>query len=190
MSWKTALVLGICFGLGYGLTQRLLLLRPGSAWPGFQPFGVKPFPGTELDSLREESGSDRRDVRADLDQMERERQREKEREEQEEDYAERRSALEERDRDRDLEEFDDREIQTPEPVLERLDELRQEPSPAADPRPAREPEPLREPEPAREPDPPAPQAVADPPSIAPPPALPALPSPGELPVSPPPEVQP
>lgn len=68
--WRTPLVVGLCFGLGYGITSRLLALR----WSGFvqlgQSFDVRPFPGTTLQSLRERFGAESLPIRADLDQIE------------------------------------------------------------------------------------------------------------------------
>jgi len=68
--WRTPLVVGICFGLGYGLTHRLLALQ----WSGFvqlgQSFDVRPFPGTTLESLRQKFGAEGQAIRGDLDLME------------------------------------------------------------------------------------------------------------------------
>jgi hypothetical protein len=69
------LFVGACFGLGYGVTQRLLRLNPGSVWQGSQLFGVKPFPGTSLGALRERFGNDAMEIRGDLDLLELERKR-------------------------------------------------------------------------------------------------------------------
>lgn len=78
--WRTPLVVGICFGLGYGLTNRLLALQ----WPGFvqlgQSFDVRPFPGTSLDSLRQRFGAADQAIRGDLDLIELEAQNRKEEE--------------------------------------------------------------------------------------------------------------
>ena len=66
--------MGICFGLGYGITNRLLALQ----WPGFvqlgQSFDVRPFPGTSLQSLRQRFGAEGQEIRADLDLLELEAQ--------------------------------------------------------------------------------------------------------------------
>jgi hypothetical protein len=68
------LLAGVCFGLGYGLTHRLLALQ----WPSLvrlgQGFEVRPFPGTSLDSLRLRFGADSQEVRGTLDLLELERQ--------------------------------------------------------------------------------------------------------------------
>lgn len=75
--WRTPLVVGICFGLGYGLTSRLLALQ----WHGFvqlgQSFDVRPFPGTSLERLRQRFGSEGQAIRADLDLIELEAQNRK-----------------------------------------------------------------------------------------------------------------
>ena len=78
--WRTPLVVGICFGLGYGVTSRLLALQ----WPGFvqlgQGFDVRPFPGTSLESLRQKFGAEGQAIRGDLDLMELEAQNRQEEE--------------------------------------------------------------------------------------------------------------
>jgi len=73
-SWRRAISLGLCFGVGYGLTLRLLNLPEGEGWRGVQRFGVKSFPGTELDSLRRQFGDRQQEIRGDLDLLELERQ--------------------------------------------------------------------------------------------------------------------
>lgn len=69
--WRTPLLMGLCFGLGYGVTHRLLALQ----WPGFvklgQNFDLRPFPGTSLESLRQKAGAAGQSIRADLDLIER-----------------------------------------------------------------------------------------------------------------------
>ncbi len=78
--WRTPLVVGICFGLGYGITSRLLALQ----WAGFvqlgQSFDVRPFPGTSLESLRQRFDAEGQAIRGDLDLMELEAQSLKEEE--------------------------------------------------------------------------------------------------------------
>lgn len=72
--WQVPLLAGLCFGLGYGLTHRLLALQ----WPSLvrlgQGFEVRPFPGTSLESLRLRFGADSHEVRGTLDLLELERQ--------------------------------------------------------------------------------------------------------------------
>lgn len=72
--WKGWLLLGVCFGLGYGITHRLLSLRFEGGLSGHQRFEVKAFPGTELDSLRRRFGDASMQIRGDLDLLELERQ--------------------------------------------------------------------------------------------------------------------
>jgi hypothetical protein len=92
--WKRWLLLGACFGLGYGITHRLLALRLETGWNGRQRFEVKTFPGTELDSLRRRFGDASMQIRGDLDLIELEGQQKR-------DAAaieQRRSEIEERER--------------------------------------------------------------------------------------------
>ena len=73
------LILGACVGLGYGVTDRLLNLQITPSWSNNnQPFEVKPFPGTELDTLRRQTGDSATPIRADLDQIEMERRQKRE----------------------------------------------------------------------------------------------------------------
>ena len=68
--WRRPLLVGVCFGLGYGVTQRLLDLRlPGFVQWG-QAFDVRQMPGTGLDSLRLRFGSDVQELRGRLDLLE------------------------------------------------------------------------------------------------------------------------
>ncbi|MCX5966514.1 MAG: hypothetical protein NTV57_02500 [Cyanobacteria bacterium] len=76
-SWRRALGLGLCFGLGYGLTMRLLDLSVVGVWRDMQRFGVQSFPGTELDSLRKQYGDRQDQIRGDLDLLELERQQQR-----------------------------------------------------------------------------------------------------------------
>ena len=72
--WRTPLLVGLCFGLGYGITNRLLDL----SWNGLvrlgHNFNVRPLPGTSLESLRQRYGAEGLPIRADLDRGEREAQ--------------------------------------------------------------------------------------------------------------------
>jgi hypothetical protein len=74
--WKGPLIAGVCFGLAYGVTQRLLsfnvseLIRFG---PGFD---VQVFPGTSLESLKLRFGDAQGEIRGDLELQELERQQE------------------------------------------------------------------------------------------------------------------
>ena len=68
--WRRPLLVGVCFGLGYGITQRLLDLRlPGLVSWG-QSFDVGEFPGTSLESLRLLHGSTDQELRGNLDLLE------------------------------------------------------------------------------------------------------------------------
>ena len=76
--WKGPLIAGLCFGLAYGVAQRLLsfnvteLIRFG---PGFD---VQVFPGTSLESLKLRFGDAQAEIRGDLELQELERQQEEE----------------------------------------------------------------------------------------------------------------
>jgi hypothetical protein len=64
------LLVGFCFGLGYGVTHRLLALQLPSLVRLGQGFEVRPFPGTSLESLRLRFGTDSQEIRGDLDLLE------------------------------------------------------------------------------------------------------------------------
>jgi hypothetical protein len=68
------LVVGFCFGLGYGVTQRLLSLQLPSLVRLGQGFEVRPFPGTSLESLRLRFGAENQDIRGDADLLQLEQQ--------------------------------------------------------------------------------------------------------------------
>ena len=64
--WQGPLVAGLCFGLGYGITQRLLSLQlPAFVHLG-QGFELRAFPGTTLQSLRLKFGTEAQPIRGDL----------------------------------------------------------------------------------------------------------------------------
>jgi hypothetical protein len=95
--WITWLLIGLCAGLGYGATHRLLRYPFSTeGWGGHLRFGVKPVPGTSLDSLRQRSGVRDQTLRADLDKLQAERDRQREQAETDRRQAE----LETRDRER------------------------------------------------------------------------------------------
>ena len=65
--WVGPLVAGSCFALGYGITQRVVMLREGQQGPQQASFQQSSFPGQSLDSLRRLYGADQPlmgDVRA------------------------------------------------------------------------------------------------------------------------------
>ncbi|MCP9839178.1 hypothetical protein KBY93_00840 [Synechococcus sp. J7-Johnson] len=72
--WVLPLAAGLCFGVGYGLTDRLLSLGQGEPVKLDQSFDPKPFPGTSLESLRLRFGADRQELRGDLELIELERE--------------------------------------------------------------------------------------------------------------------
>ena len=78
--WRTPLVVGICFGLGYGITYRLLALQLPDFVRLGQSFDVRPFPGTSLDSLLQRFGAEGQAIRGDLDLIELEAENRKEEE--------------------------------------------------------------------------------------------------------------
>ncbi|MFO7630447.1 MAG: hypothetical protein R6W06_13215 [Prochlorococcaceae cyanobacterium] len=66
------LLVGLSFGLVYGLTQRFLSLDLGDWRPLSHPFDVKPNPGTSLEKLRLRYGAAKRPIAADLELLEQE----------------------------------------------------------------------------------------------------------------------
>ncbi len=91
--WRVWLVVGLAFGIGYGVSYRLLNLAGPEGGGASQRFDVQPFPGTPLQSLRDRFGGEPRDIRADLDQLEQELKQQQEQTE----IEKRRAAMEERD---------------------------------------------------------------------------------------------
>ncbi|MEI7666215.1 MAG: hypothetical protein WCI65_09235 [Synechococcaceae cyanobacterium ELA263] len=172
-SWRRAMGLGLCFGLGYGLTMRLLDLPIASSWKGVQRFGVQSFPGTELDSLRKQFGDRQGQIRGDLDLLELERQQKL-------------NAAELAKRQAEMAAREQQESQQPQGQAEgqRLDALPQDQQelslpPAAEPAPVQEPAPLAPAPlttpslpPAPRPTPPAPSAPAAQAPVANPPTTP------------------
>jgi hypothetical protein len=133
-------VAGLCFGLGYASTDRLMIVGGGrGGTPVGQGFEVKPFPGTSLETLRMRYGADKTDIRGDLERLELEQA-------QKEDDAKRRRQ-EEQDRQMEAEADAASRPPAPEPALQ--------PLPRAEPAPA-EPRPLEPPlPPPVAPEPPA-----------------------------------
>ena len=64
--WQGPLVAGLCFGLGYGITQRLLSLQLPTFVQLGQGFELRAFPGTALQSLRLKFGTEAQPIRGDL----------------------------------------------------------------------------------------------------------------------------
>ncbi|MCP9850035.1 hypothetical protein [Cyanobium sp. Morenito 9A2] len=63
--WIGPLVIGLCFSLGFGLTQRLLALSETPSLDLGHRFDTQPFPGTSLESLRMRYGSANESLRGD-----------------------------------------------------------------------------------------------------------------------------
>lgn len=80
--WRRWLVLGLCFGLGHGMTQRLLALHwadDASRPPAFR--ATSPAEGTSLDELRRQHGESRQPLPADLDTLARQKREAQQKEE-------------------------------------------------------------------------------------------------------------
>lgn len=88
--WRRWLLLGLIFGLGYGITQRLLEVPWGEGTPKAPTFKEKSPPsGTTLDEMRERQGEKPKPLPADLEELGRQ-QREEENKEQEAEQEEER----------------------------------------------------------------------------------------------------
>jgi hypothetical protein len=156
-------IVGLCFGLGYGASLRLLSLGGEEERGTSQRFDVQAAPGTTLESLRQRFGGDAREIRGDLDLLEQEQQQKQE----EADLEERRRSMDEREaqeRQRLLEPTEDS-FQTDQPAAPEAADAEPPSAPALPP--PRTP-------PARE------REAAGPAPIAPPP-LSAPPAPGNQP---------
>ena len=91
--WRYWLALGLLFGVGHGIAQRLIDGQGEGGGPaGSQSFGVEPFPGEGLEALRRRFGTRPEDVRADLEGL----QQQKRDQQQQAETEKRRSELEER----------------------------------------------------------------------------------------------
>ena len=66
--WLGPLLVGGCFALGYGMTQRIMILRGNMQQPQQQSFGPTPFPfpGERLEGLRRRHGGSSTDLQADV----------------------------------------------------------------------------------------------------------------------------
>lgn len=91
--WRLWAVVGLCFGVGYAASLRLLSLADPEEGGNRQRFDVQPAPGTTLDSLRQRFGGDAREIRGDLDLLELEQEQQQEAAA----IEERRRQMEERD---------------------------------------------------------------------------------------------
>ncbi|MBD2551069.1 hypothetical protein H6G65_16045 [Microcystis elabens FACHB-917] len=91
--WRVWAIVGLCFGVGYAASLRLLSLDGPEERGASQRFDVQPAPGTTLDSLRQRFGGDARQIRGDLDLLELEQEQQQEAAA----IEERRRQMEERD---------------------------------------------------------------------------------------------
>jgi len=72
--WWRWLVFGLCFSLGYGLTQRLTRIGASSSSPGAVPsFSAQDTPGTHLGELQKRFGAEGHSLLGDLDHLGEER---------------------------------------------------------------------------------------------------------------------
>jgi hypothetical protein len=72
--WRHWLLLGLLFGVGHGVTERLIRGQGDGAGPaGSQNFGVQPFPGESLEALRRRHGDAPKDVWVDFAALEQEK---------------------------------------------------------------------------------------------------------------------
>jgi hypothetical protein len=72
--WIYWLVLGLCFGIGHGIAERLIRAQGGGGAPaGHQNFGVQAFPGETLEALRRRHGGAPRDVWVDFESLNQEK---------------------------------------------------------------------------------------------------------------------
>jgi hypothetical protein len=82
--WWRWLVFGLCFSLGYGLTQRLGRLGSTSASKGEVPaFAAQESPGTRLGELQKRLGAEGKSLVGDLELLVEERRQEGQRQEEE-----------------------------------------------------------------------------------------------------------
>jgi hypothetical protein len=79
--WRVALVAGVCFGLGYGVVLRLMQLELPGGGRLSEPFRMRQFPGTSLESLRLKLGEEAPPIRGDLSLLEQQEQQRKAEEE-------------------------------------------------------------------------------------------------------------
>jgi hypothetical protein len=72
--WRLPLLAGVCFGLGYGVVQRLMVMEFSPLVQLGQAFEVREFPGTSLEALRLRTGAGVQSIRGDLGVLELEEQ--------------------------------------------------------------------------------------------------------------------
>ncbi len=72
--WRVPLLVGVCFGFGYGVVQRLMAMEFAPLVQLGQSFEVREFPGTTLEALRLRSGAEVQSIRGDLGVLELEEQ--------------------------------------------------------------------------------------------------------------------
>ena len=76
--WLGPLLAGICFALGYGITQRFMTLRGSIQQTSKQTFQTTSFPGERLEQLRRSQGiTNNADLQADVAAIEAKQQKEK-----------------------------------------------------------------------------------------------------------------
>lgn len=76
--WVGPLVAGGCFALGYGITQRIIVMQGAPQEPRREAFASQAFPGESLEALRRRHGEFSRDLTADVAAKEAELARERE----------------------------------------------------------------------------------------------------------------
>ncbi len=91
--WRVWWIVGLCFGLGYAASLRLLSLGGEEERGNRQRFDVQAAPGTTLESLRQRFGGEAREIRGDLELIDLEQQQKQE----QADLEERRRGMEERE---------------------------------------------------------------------------------------------
>ncbi len=64
--WVGPLVAGACFALGYGITQRIIVMQGALQQPQREGFAAQPFPGQTLEDLRRLHGDDQQALTADV----------------------------------------------------------------------------------------------------------------------------
>ena len=93
--WRHWLALGVCFGLGHGIAERLIRAQgDGGGSAGYQRFGVQSVPGESLESLRRRHGGASGDLLVDFESLEQDKRNQKE----QADAEKQRSELEDRQR--------------------------------------------------------------------------------------------